>query len=79
MSLTILDIDEGTAESEAKVAEWEREFQARFTEPMVAAQRVVEWLSMTPEQIQQFMKEQPDEFTWVNRYVRDLSRSVKEG
>jgi hypothetical protein len=76
MPLTILDVDEAESESEATIAEWEREFREQFTAPMLAAQRIIELLSMPPEAIEWLKVNRPDDFARANRYIRQLSQSV---
>lgn len=76
MPLTILDIDESEIDSAAKIAEWEQEFQQRFTAPLEMARSIIELMSLPPEAIEWIKANKPDDFARANRYIQQTNRSV---
>jgi len=76
MSLTFVDIDEAGLEARAVTEQWEAEFQERFHEPEIMAQRVMQALMMSPEERKVLKAQDPQMFERVEGQVKRMRRLI---
>lgn len=74
MALTAIDIEEAGLEARVVVEQWEREFQERFREPEIMAQRVMQALRMSPEERKALKQQDPQMFERIEGHVKRVRR-----
>jgi hypothetical protein len=74
MSLTAIDLEETGVEARAVVERWEAEFQERFHEPELMAQRVMQALVMTTEQRAELKQQDPQMYARIESHVKRMRR-----
>lgn len=77
--LTVIDLDAAMLAAQAQAAEWEADFQARWNGPLLQAQAVMEFLSLSPAEQDEMRSQDPEAFAGLARQVARMKGVMTNG